>query len=107
MPDLAFVTSLPEVRGAVLGDVGGAFHDAVEVGDAEAVAAVSGFVSSLFIHAGDHLGLGQLRRVSIASEARACLMLLEADAVTTVFVDKARALAAVERSLDAAVQGQG
>jgi hypothetical protein len=106
MADLASLARLPGVRGAVLGDLAGGFHDAVREHDGETIAAVMGFVSGAMASAGERLGLGALRRISVASEARGCLVLVDGPSVITASVESGKALAAVERVLDASVQGE-
>jgi predicted regulator of Ras-like GTPase activity (Roadblock/LC7/MglB family) len=106
MSDLSFVARIPEVKGAVLGDLSGGFHDAVREQDGESVAAVMGFVSSAVHEAGEHLGLGALRRITIAGEARACLVVVRGSSVVTAWIEPGKALAAVEKVLDSSVQGK-
>jgi predicted regulator of Ras-like GTPase activity (Roadblock/LC7/MglB family) len=106
MSNLAIIAKLPEVKSAVLGDLAGGFLDAVREQDGETVAAVMGFVSSSLVQAGDQLGLGALRRISVAGEARACLVVVQTDSVITACVEPAKSLAAVEKVLDTSVQGK-
>jgi predicted regulator of Ras-like GTPase activity (Roadblock/LC7/MglB family) len=106
MADLATIAKLPDVKTVVLGDLAGGFLDAVREQDGETVAAVMGFVSSALVHAGDQLGLGALRRISVAGAARGCLVLVQGNAVVTVAVEPAKSLAAVEKVLDATSQGR-
>jgi predicted regulator of Ras-like GTPase activity (Roadblock/LC7/MglB family) len=106
MPDLATISRVPDVKSAVLGDLTGGFHDAVREQDGETVAAVMGFVSSAMVHAGDQLGLGMLRRISVAGEARGCLILVDGDAVITARVEPAKSLASVEKVLDTPTRGK-
>lgn len=100
MPDLATIAKVPDVRSAVLGDLGGGFHDAVREQDGEAIAAVMGFVSSALAHAGEQLGLGAIRRIAVAGEARACLVLVQGPAVLTAWIEPGKSLAAVEKHLE-------
>jgi predicted regulator of Ras-like GTPase activity (Roadblock/LC7/MglB family) len=106
MRDLDTIARLQDVKGAVLGDLAGAFHDAVHEQDGETIAAVMGFVSSALLHAGDQLGLGALRRISVSGEARACVIVLQGDQVITAWVEPGRSLAAVEKVLDNPVDGK-
>lgn len=106
MSYLAGIASLKEVKGAVLGDLAGGFHDAVREQDGEAVAAVMGVVASSMAQAGAQLGLGALRLISVASEARASLILVRGNSVVTARVDPAgRSLAALEKLVDSSLQG--
>jgi hypothetical protein len=107
MSDLASITSLPEVHSAVLGDLAGGFHDAVNEPDGESVAAVMGFVSSTVVEAGEQLGLGPLHRISISGEAAASLVLVDGDLVIAASVVPAKALAAVEQALTESGEEQG
>jgi predicted regulator of Ras-like GTPase activity (Roadblock/LC7/MglB family) len=106
MSDLAQIASLPDVKSAVLGDLAGGFHDAVRESDGETVAAVMGFVSSAMAQAGEELGLGALRRVAVASEARACIVVVRGDQVITACVEPGKSLPAVEKVLDISVHGK-
>jgi predicted regulator of Ras-like GTPase activity (Roadblock/LC7/MglB family) len=104
MRDLTTVGRIPHVASAVLGDLAGAFHDAVREGEGESVAAVAGFVASALARVGDDLGLGALRSVVVASEARAGVLALAAGAVVAVTVDAPAALPAVEKALDDSIR---
>jgi predicted regulator of Ras-like GTPase activity (Roadblock/LC7/MglB family) len=106
MSDLAILARVPDVKSAVLGDLAGGFHDAVREQDGETVAAVMGFVSSAMVHAGDQLGLGALRRICIAGEARGCLVLVDGDSVVTARVEPGKSLAAVEKVVDTSLRGK-
>ncbi len=106
MSDLTTIANLQGVRGAVLGDLAGGFHDAVREQDGETIAAVMGFVASAVIEAGEHLGLGALRRISIASAADACIVVVEGDSVVTAWVAAGKSLATVERAVDASARGR-
>jgi hypothetical protein len=106
MSDLTLIARLPDVKSAVLGDVSGSFHDAVREQDGEAIAAVMGFVSSAIADAGDQLGLGALRRITVVGEARACLVSVQGSSVVTAWIEPAKALAAVEKVLDSSAQGK-
>jgi hypothetical protein len=106
MSDLANIANLPDVKSAVLGDLSGGFHDAVREQDGETVAAVMGFVSSAMASAGDQLGLGPLRRISVASDAKGCLVVVHGQAVITAWVVPGKALATVEKVLDSSAHGK-
>ncbi len=106
MSDLTVIAKLPDVKSAVLGDLAGGFHDALREQDGETVAAVMGFVSSAMVNAGDQLGLGALRRISIASEARACLVLVNGTTVITASVEPGKSLPVIEKILDTSVHGK-
>jgi hypothetical protein len=101
MTELARVANLPDVKSAVLGDLAGGYLDALEERDGEGVAAVMGFVATLLLRAGDELGLGALRRVSVSADARACVVLVDGDSVITASIEPARSLPTVEKALDA------
>jgi hypothetical protein len=106
MPNLATIASLPDVKSAVLGDLAGGFHDAVREQDGETVAAVMGFVSSAMVQAGDELGLGALRRIAVASEARGCLVVVQGEAVIIACVEPGKSLAGLEKLLDGSAHGK-
>ncbi|HUL59651.1 MAG TPA: hypothetical protein VLU43_10270 [Anaeromyxobacteraceae bacterium] len=107
MSDLALIAGLPEVRSAVLGDLAGGFFDAVREPDGETVAAVMGFLATAVVQAGEHLGLGALRRATVSGPTRAHLVVLHGSSVMTACVEPAAAVAAVEKALDAALTGRG
>jgi predicted regulator of Ras-like GTPase activity (Roadblock/LC7/MglB family) len=106
MSDLAFIAKLPDVKSAVLGDLAGGFHDAVREQDGETVAAVMGFVSSAMVSAGEQLGLGALRKILIAGDARGCLVVVHGNVVITASVEPGKSVAAVEKILDSSVHGR-
>jgi predicted regulator of Ras-like GTPase activity (Roadblock/LC7/MglB family) len=106
MTDLAAIAKVQDVKSAVLGDLAGGYLDAFDELDGESVAAVMGFVSSSLVHAGDQLGLGSLRRISVASDAHACVVVVQDELVITACVEPAKSLGAVEKALDIAVQGK-
>jgi predicted regulator of Ras-like GTPase activity (Roadblock/LC7/MglB family) len=105
MSDLTLIAGVPGVKSAVLGDLAGAFFDAVEEQDGEGVAAVMGFLASIVSQVGTELGLGTLDRMSLAGEAVAHLVLVDGSSVLAARVEGASALGAVESAVDAAVQG--
>jgi len=106
MFDLATIANVPDVKSAVLGDLAGGFLDAVREQDGETIAAVMGFVSSTMLHAGDQLGLGPLRSVSVGGDARGCLVLVEGDSVVTAWIEPGKSLPSVEKMLGAGVHGK-
>jgi predicted regulator of Ras-like GTPase activity (Roadblock/LC7/MglB family) len=103
MADLASVARIPHVSGAVLGDAGGAFYDAIREQDGESVASVAAFVATSLGQAGEELGLGALRRVVTAGEKRGLLMAAAGGVLVTARVEPATALASVERAFDASL----
>ena len=107
MSDLALLAQLPEVTSVVRGSLAGVFLDGVEAADGETVAAVMGFVASSLLRAGEDLGLGALRRISVAGEAAACVVVVRADDVIAMRVDPPRAVVTVEKHLDNSLQGRG
>ena len=107
MSDLSPIAKLPDVTSVVRGSLAGVFLDGLEAADGETVAAVMGFVSSTLLGAGADLGLGALRRISVAGETRACVVVVRADDVIAVQVDPPRSIASVEKHLDHSLQGQG
>ncbi|MGB8931042.1 MAG: hypothetical protein WCC48_07325 [Anaeromyxobacteraceae bacterium] len=107
MIDLTRIAKIPNVASAVLGDLGGCLHDAVREPDGEAVAAVTGFISTSLQDAGDQLGLGALTRVSMAGGTRAVVIALDGGNVVTIGVAPPGSLPAVERALDTSSGGRG
>jgi predicted regulator of Ras-like GTPase activity (Roadblock/LC7/MglB family) len=107
MSALAIIAKVPEVRAAVLGDLGGLFLDTVREPDGETIAAVMGFVASALVQAGDQLGLGTLRRVAVAGEKRAALLVVDGQHVIAAQIDPPKSLAAVEKVVENSIPGQG
>ncbi|HTT70326.1 MAG TPA: hypothetical protein VMG32_03810 [Anaeromyxobacteraceae bacterium] len=107
MSALSTIVKLPEVRGAVLGDLTGVFLDAVREKDGESIAAVMGFVASALVQAGEQLGLGTLRRAALCGDARAALLVLDKKHVLTLKVEPAKALPGVEKHVETSIPGQG
>lgn len=103
MADLAVIAKIPNVASAVLGDLTGAFHDAIREGDGESVAAVAGFVSSALERAGEDLGLGALRRVCVAGEVQGSVIAVRGASLVAVRVDPAAAMSSVELALEASL----
>ena len=106
MADLKLLAKLPEVKSAVLTDMAGGFLDAVREADGESVAAVTGFLMSTMAQAGEDLGLGALLGISFAGPARACLIVVQGDSVTTAFIEPPASITAVEKAFDASLQGR-
>jgi predicted regulator of Ras-like GTPase activity (Roadblock/LC7/MglB family) len=99
--DLELMVRLPDVKSAVLGDLAGIYLDGFQEPDGEAVAAVVGVVASTLLQAGEQLGLGALRSVSVSAPSRARIILVLAGSVLTATIEPARALGAVEKALEA------
>jgi hypothetical protein len=104
MSNLSMIAKIPEVRSAVLGDLGGGFFDAVREPDGEAIAAVMGFLASTVAQAGEHLGLGALRKIVLSGNARACVVAIRGEWVVTAYVEPAGAATTVEKALDSSLQ---
>lgn len=100
MTDLARIAKIPNVASAVLGDLSGGFHDAIREPDGEAVAAVTGFISTAVGQAGEQLGLGALGRVALAGPTKAVLIAIDGGTAVTIGVAPPGSLPAVERALD-------
>jgi predicted regulator of Ras-like GTPase activity (Roadblock/LC7/MglB family) len=103
MADLSLLTRFPEIRRAVAGDRSGSVLDSVGEPDAESVAAVTGSIAELFTQAGESLGLGEPRWVSVEGEKQASIIAIDKDAVVAGRVDAPRSLAAIQKALDAAL----
>jgi hypothetical protein len=107
MMDLTRVAKIPNVASTVLGDLTGGFYDAIRETDGEAVAAVTGFISSTIGQAGEQLGLGALARVSLQGATRACIIAIDGGTVVTISVAPPGSLLAVERALDTSSVARG
>ena len=105
--DLARIAKIPNVASTVLGDLTGGFYDAIRENDGEAVAAVTGFISTSIGQAGEQLGLGPLGRVSLSGATRACVIAIDGATVLTISVAPPGSLPAVERALDTPSGGRG
>ncbi len=104
MADLEVMAKLQGVKGAVLGDLDGAFLDAVREPNGEAIAAEMGFLSSSLLEVGEALGLGALGTVALAGPQRASLVVLRGRAVLTARVEPVKALPLVEKSVENSFQ---
>jgi hypothetical protein len=107
MMDLARIAKIPNVVSTVLGDLAGGFYDAIRESDGEAVAAVTGFISTSIGQAGEQLGLGALARVSLAGATRACVIAVDGGTAVTISVAPPGSLPSVERALDTPSGGRG
>jgi predicted regulator of Ras-like GTPase activity (Roadblock/LC7/MglB family) len=105
MSKLALITKVPGVTGAVLSDAAGVHLDAAGNVDGEAAAAVMAFLTSALGQAGEALGLGALRKVAFAGPTGGCVVGVGRDAVVTAFVASPAAAAAVDKTLDAMLEG--
>ncbi len=100
MAVLETISRFQGVKGAVLGDLDGAFLDAVREPAGEAVAAEMGFLSASMVEAGDALGLGALATLALAGPTRASLVVLRGRSVITIRVEPPKALPLVEKSVE-------
>jgi len=103
MADLSLLTCFPEIRRAVASDRSGAVLDSVGESDAESLAAVTGSIAELLMQAGENLGLGELRWVSVEGETQASIIAVDEGAVVAGRVDAPRSLAGIQKALDAAL----
>jgi hypothetical protein len=103
--ELDVIARVAGVRSVVQGDLAGTFLDAVREPDGEAVAAVTGFLAATLLRAGEHLGLGALRRVWFQGPSRARLVLVQEEGgVLAAVLESSGALAAVERALETQIE---
>jgi predicted regulator of Ras-like GTPase activity (Roadblock/LC7/MglB family) len=104
MAQLEMIAKFQGVKGAVLGDLDGAFLDAVREPNGESIAAEMGFLSSSLKEAGESLGLGILGTVSLAGPVRASLVVVRGQSVITARVEPVKALPLVEKSVETSFQ---
>jgi len=104
MAYLEVMAKFQGVKGAVLGDLEGAFLDAVREPNGEAIAAEMGFLSSALLELGESLGLGVLGTVSLAGPQHASLVVLHGRSVLTARVEPVKALPLVERSVESSLK---
>ena len=105
---LTSIAALHGVKSAVLGSARGALLEAAGDGDgdAEAGAAISGFVWTALAEAGEQLGLGRLDRLTAAGTTRASVAVAQPDdTVLTVLAEPA--LAGLEKAVEAALSRNG
>lgn len=105
MAMLETISKFQGVRGAVLGDLDGAFLDAVREPAGEAVAAEMGFLAASLVEAGEALGLGVLLSAGVAGPAAASLVVVRGRSVVTARVEPPKALPLVERALETSLGG--
>jgi predicted regulator of Ras-like GTPase activity (Roadblock/LC7/MglB family) len=106
MIDLTAVTSHPDVKGAVLGDYEGTLLQSSDDVDGESIAAVMVLFFLALRGAGEHLGFGELQRVSISGARQAAVVSAVRDGVLTALVDPPRSLAVAERFLESALASE-
>lgn len=106
MAMLETISKFQGVRGAVLGDLDGAFLDAVGEPGGEAIAAEMGFLAAALLEAGEVLGLGALGMAGLAGPARASLVVVRGRKVVTARVEPAKALPLVEKAVESSI-GEG
>jgi len=99
---LSMIGSIPGVKSAVLGDLGGALVDALREPEGEAMAAEMAFLGATVIEAGEQLGLGTLQRIVLAGPTSAAVVVVWDRQIMAARVDPPRALAGVEKSILAA-----
>jgi len=98
------IAKLPEVKSAVVADLGGAVVEVLRERDGEGAAAVIGFLWSTAAEAGDHLGLGALRLVSYAGPARGAVVASAGSRLVAAFVEPTSSLSSVEKLLAGALE---
>ena len=103
MADLSLLTRFPEIRRAVVGDRSGSVLDSVGEPDPESLAAVTGSVAESLTQAGEGLGLGALRWVSVEGEKQASIIAIDEDAIVAGRVDSPRSIGAIQKAVDAAL----
>lgn len=106
MTMLEKIAKFQGVRGAVLGDLDGAYLDAVGEAAGEAIAAEMGFFAASLVEAGEALGLGSLAMAGLAGPARASLVVVRGRSVVTARVEPAKALPLVEKAVETSI-GEG
>lgn len=106
MSELAVIASHPDVKSVVRCDLHGVLLDTTREADPESVAAVMGLLTSVLVQGGDHLGLGGLSRVLITGAKSSILLLAQGEALIHARVVPPASIAAVEKALDAALQGR-
>ncbi len=98
------LTQMPEVVSVVLGDQMGTLSDAQNEPDAEAVAAVMGYLSSAAKQSGEALGFGTAQKVTITGPNKACVLYIKGTAVVTIYVDPHKSIVGIEKKIEQALQ---
>ena len=104
MSKLAFVANFPEVKSAVLGSRDGTVYEVVNEPDAEGLAAIMGFATTLLVETGETLGLGDLERFFITSPDAAHLVSMVGDDALTVSLDPKKSPGAIAKRLNSALK---
>ncbi len=100
MSDIEELLRFPEVKSAVLCDFSGRYHDGFQEEDGESVAGIIGFLAGRVIEAGDQLGLGDLRSISISAAAVGRVIVRRGDLVLSGTIEPVRALPTITRALE-------
>jgi hypothetical protein len=106
MAMLETISKFQGVRSAVLGDLDGAYLDAVREPAGESIAAEMGFLAASLLEAGELLGLGALGTAALAGPAHASLVVVRGRSVVTARVEPVKALPLVEKAVDTSI-GEG
>ena len=105
MSTLAWVSGIPEIMSAVVGDMSGAVTDVAGDPEGETTAAISGFAATSLTEVGEALGLGSLEGFSVAGKDIAVVVTVMGGMLITTRVDPAKPLAAVEKKLASVLRG--
>lgn len=97
--NLSQIASIPDIESAVLGDLSGIYLESVNHPDGESIAAVMGFAASQLHAAGETLGIGALRRVSLTGASTGCFIALDSGSVIAAYFDPRKSAAAVEKKI--------
>jgi len=103
MPIPPVIAKLPEVKSALVSDRQGGIVEVVREREGESAAAVVGFLSSTLGEAGEHLGLGALRRIAYSGPARGAVVAVAGAELVAAFVEPPSSLPSVERLLSGAL----
>jgi len=98
------IAKLPEVKSAVVSDLGGGVVEALREREGESVAAVVGFLWSTATEAGHQLGLGSLRLLSFAGPVRGTVVATAGSNLVAAFVEPSSSLPSVEKLLTGALE---
>jgi predicted regulator of Ras-like GTPase activity (Roadblock/LC7/MglB family) len=100
---LTALSSIREIKRAIVGDLDGTLIEVLGEPEAEAVAAAMGFAAATMNQVGEILGLGNMRRFTFTGKKDPCIATLLDTTIVAVFVDPAASLPAIEKKLDAAL----
>jgi len=100
---LSLLTSIREIKKAVVGDMMGTLLETMGDSKGEVVAAVMGFALTTMNQAGDAMGLGSLQRCCYVGKKETCIITLLDNTIIAAYIDPSAPISGVEKKLDTAL----